>query len=58
MFVISRQQFESLLGLSPVRKAENLLDIGELRFLLVLTHQICVMKILLFINFETRLSSI
>ncbi|XP_025076062.1 methyltransferase-like protein 9 isoform X1 [Pomacea canaliculata] len=28
MFVISRQQFESLLGLSPVRKAENLLDIG------------------------------
>ena len=29
MFVLSHQQFEKLLGLSPVRKAENLIDLGE-----------------------------
>ncbi|XP_076470220.1 protein-L-histidine N-pros-methyltransferase-like isoform X3 [Babylonia areolata] len=28
MFVLSHQQFEKLLGVSPVRKAENLIDLG------------------------------
>ncbi|KAL8590549.1 hypothetical protein ACOMHN_010985 [Nucella lapillus] len=28
MFVLSHQQFEKLLGMSPVRKAENLIDLG------------------------------
>ena len=27
--MLSHQQFEKLLGLSPVRKAENLIDLGE-----------------------------
>ena len=29
MFVLSHQQFERMLGLSPVRKAENLIDLGQ-----------------------------